>query len=310
MPRQLSDPYANLVLPERVITIEEGGTSASTSQEAISNIGGIASQMLGRPNGVAISNSAGKFTIPSSSIAISEAVEGPRQLVRGSTVTYRITNFDSRRPVTVSVSAGSVVQNGEEFQVTAPGTGSQIVLTIGNRSVIIPLVSGGLIQPLILHPKNGHKQETEFVTFVTDEFQYSAEIQGAWNEVAITNGNIAFPAGAHAIECYGGNGSDGIVTVTVDGKVYTFPATEVRRKIVKGLGANFAVSRTGTATLWWRALLSTARHISTDWQIATDDQFVNIVESSMADTTNLKTWTVELGEGTYYVRSRFNGQTT
>jgi hypothetical protein len=310
MPRQLSDPYANLVLPDRVIAIEEGGTAASTSQEAINNIGGISRHVLGRPNGVAISNSAGKFTIPSNSIAISEAVEGPRQLVRGSTATYRITNFDSRRPVTVSASAGSVVQNGEEFQITAPGTGSQIVLTIGNRSVIVPLVSGGLIKPLILHPENGHKQEMEFVTFVTDSFQYSAEVQGAWNEVAITNGNIAFPAGAHAIECYGGNGAEGKVTVTVDGKIYTFPVTEVRRKIVKGVGADFTVSRTGTATLRWRALSSGARHVSTDWQIATDDQFANVVESSMADTTNLTSWTVELEAGTYYVRSRFNGQTT
>lgn len=310
MPRQLSDPYANLVLPERVIAIEEGGTGASTSQEAINNIGGISRHLLGRPGGIAISNSAGKFTIPSNSIAISEAVEGPRQIVRGSTVTYRITNYDSRRPVVISVNAGSVIQNGEEFQVTAPPTGSQIVLTIGNRSVIIPLVSGGLIQPLILYPQNNHKQETEFVTFVTDEFQYSAEVQGNWNEVSITNGNINFPAGAHAIECYGGNGAEGIVTVTVDGKIYSFPATEVRRKIPKGVGASFAVSRTGTATLRWRAVTSGARHISTDWQVASDSTFETIVESSMADTINLTSLTVELPPGTYYVRSRFNGQTT
>jgi hypothetical protein len=309
MPRQLTDPYADLVLPDRVAEIHEGGTGANNTIEAIDNLGGISRVMLGRPGGVAMANSLGKFPIPGNATAVSEALEGPRQIVRGATVTYLITNYDSRRPVNVSISAGSVSRSGDEIRVVAPMTGNSVVLTVGGRSVTIPLVDGGLVKPLVIYPKPGQLFEVREVTLSADEFKYSPEVLSSWNTVSILNGNINFPAGAHAIEIYGAKGGNGTAVVTVDGVDYNFPTTEVRRKIYKGLGASFGVRRSGTGVLRWRAITSGARHTATDWQVARDAAFTDIVAQSLNDTVNKTQWTVELETGSYYVRVRFHGNT-
>ena len=55
---------------------------------------------------------------------------------------------------------------------------------------------------------------------------------------------------------------------------------------------------------------TTDTHASSDWQIATDSNFTNIVDSSIGDTTNLTSYTVstELATSTtHYVRVRYNG---
>ena len=52
-------------------------------------------------------------------------------------------------------------------------------------------------------------------------------------------------------------------------------------------------------------------HISSDWQIATDAGFSNIIDSSIADTSNKTSYTVSglSTSTTYYVRVRYNGNT-
>ena len=54
---------------------------------------------------------------------------------------------------------------------------------------------------------------------------------------------------------------------------------------------------------------SVDNHLSSDWQLATDAAFTTIVQSSLASTTNLTTWTVTgLNAATlYYVRVRHRG---
>ena len=54
----------------------------------------------------------------------------------------------------------------------------------------------------------------------------------------------------------------------------------------------------------------TDTHISSDWQLATDSSFTNIIAQSLNDSTNLTSWPVSLSTGTtYYVRVRYNGAT-
>jgi hypothetical protein len=53
-------------------------------------------------------------------------------------------------------------------------------------------------------------------------------------------------------------------------------------------------------------------HVSSDWQIATDSNFTNIVDSSIGDTSNRTSYTATTGltiSTTYYVRVRYNGNT-
>ncbi len=51
-------------------------------------------------------------------------------------------------------------------------------------------------------------------------------------------------------------------------------------------------------------------HVSSDWQLATDLNFVNVVASSIGDTSNLTSWSVSNLEAdiTHYVRVRYTGE--
>jgi hypothetical protein len=62
----------------------------------------------------------------------------------------------------------------------------------------------------------------------------------------------------------------------------------------------FAVTNEGSDT-----------HASSDWQFATDSGFSNVVEESLADTSNKTSYTATLLDAgtTYYVRVRYNGTT-
>jgi hypothetical protein len=55
----------------------------------------------------------------------------------------------------------------------------------------------------------------------------------------------------------------------------------------------------------------TDTHVSSDWQLATDSGFSNIIYQSMGDTTNLTTNTISIPSAqtltTYYLRVRYNG---
>ena len=61
-----------------------------------------------------------------------------------------------------------------------------------------------------------------------------------------------------------------------------------------------------TTTAFVSSLL-TDTHVSTDWQIASDIAFTNIVAQSLLDTTNKTTWVANglLANTQYYVRARF-----
>ena len=49
-------------------------------------------------------------------------------------------------------------------------------------------------------------------------------------------------------------------------------------------------------------------HVSTDWQIASDENYTSIVAQSQSNTTNKTSWTATLpSAGTYYFRVRYNG---
>lgn len=310
MPRQLQDPYPEFVVPDRIITIEEGGTGGSTGEQAANNLGGLSISRMGVPNGIAIANSLGQFTVPPNSMAVGEAIHGPRQLVHGQIAEYRITNYDSRSPVEVSISAGSVMNMWEYINVIAPDTGTQVVLTVNNRSIIIPLVAGGAVKPLVVSPTNGQSFEVQTITAVLDAFQYSPEAYGDWYG-AYTNGQVInWPSNAFAMECYGAKGTSGIMKITMDGKNYLFPTSEIFRRIQKGVGNSFTVAISGTGMFSYRFITSGARHVSTDWQVASDAAFTTIVQQVLADTTNLISRAFTLPAGTYYVRGRFNGQAT
>lgn len=89
------------------------------------------------------------------------------------------------------------------------------------------------------------------------------------------------------------------VNASIDDPIITSPssgATGLNREAVIITVSPF--SATGSAI----------PHVSTDWQIATDSGFTNVVQQSIGDTSNLESWITTLpSAGNYYIRVRYNG---
>ncbi|WP_104019136.1 hypothetical protein [Roseovarius nitratireducens] len=138
-----------------------------------------------------------------------------------------------------------------------------------------------------------------------------------------------------AFATYAVGAASGTVTINGDTITYTAPATDGSETLTvtkDGVAVDFAVTIApagveapthvspadgatdigGTQTLQssafsWIGLSDT--HASSDWQLATDAAFTNLVTSTTADATNLTTWEVTgLSESqTYYWRVRHTG---
>ena len=105
------------------------------------------------------------------------------------------------------------------------------------------------------------------------------------------------------------------LTVTMDGNDTTFPLTILAAGIAtptNSTPSNGATNQSGSVTLTasafaWLGVSDT--HASSDWQVATDSGFTNIVASSTTDTTNKTSWTATglVVSQTYYWRVRYTG---
>lgn len=132
--------------------------------------------------------------------------------------------------------------------------------------------------------------------------------------VDATNGSATID-GATITYTAPGSGTEDTLTVTRDGIDVVFSLTILDVGITKPTNTsptNGDTDNGGTVTLTSSAFdwIGTAdTHVSSDWQIATDAGFTNIVDSRTADAANLTTWTVTgLDESeTYHWRVRHTG---
>ena len=108
---------------------------------------------------------------------------------------------------------------------------------------------------------------------------------------------------------------DVTLTVSMDGNDTEFPLTILAAGIAtptNSTPSNGATDQNGSVTLTssefsWLGVSDT--HASSDWQVATDSGFTNIVASSTTDTTNKTSWTATglVVSQTYYWRVRYTG---
>lgn len=149
---------------------------------------------------------------------------------------------------------------------------------------------------------------TNLVASVTD----STTNKTTWSTTGLTPGASYHSRVRHRSDVSGSNGSfysdwsaDCAFTVTVDDRSIKTPEVSI-------VGGSTSVSKTapvfnGTAFV---PLNFTDTHVSSDWQIATDSAFTNVIHSSTGSTSNKVSWspTTALSDGTvYYARCRYNG---
>jgi hypothetical protein len=117
-----------------------------------------------------------------------------------------------------------------------------------------------------------------------------------------------------------GSTGGAILTVTKSGVDYSFEIaigeSRVDRPVITFPG-NGSTDIINTVTFQSTDFRTTPAgfgdvHVSSDWQVATDPSFINVVASSLEDTVNLTQWQVSPAldlETTYYARVRHRGNT-
>ena len=294
-------PGATVIAP-----LNKGGTKASTPEDAVKSLGGIHKSKLGVVNGILKGDHAGKIPkeILGDQTAFGYSLDGPLSLVHGEIADYFITNFSSTRPVIVSVDAGSVsIVDEDIIRVQAPTSGSEVKLTIGSRTITIPLAPAGPARPGL---------ETTSANNATRIF-YSTEFRGEplgfgdWQTANDGTNSISVPAGTYSVDIRGQRAASGVAKLTMNGVDYSCGVAKTNRRIQLIDGAPVTITVSGSGSLQYRFISTPLKHYSTDWEIATDEGFTNIVKSSYNDTVNKLSWEVTLPSGNYYLRFRHKG---
>lgn len=311
MPRQLLSPWAPAGSVNTVAPLDKGGTGASTPEGAVTNLGGISRNTIGEPGGLLEADRYGHLPmsyLTAAGITVGYALEGPARLVHNQTFTFFMTNYNTQSPIEVSVDVGSVVQVNDEIRVTAPATGESLTLTVGNRTLVLPVHEFSPLPPELLYPTQASDVQMS-ITAYSGPFQSGVDIYGPWVVVNEENGvQAAIPDGVIAIECDGRKGVAGVSQLELGSTLFSCGTSSTRRRVVRSLENQATFYISGSGSMRYRFIYPAAVHVSTDWQLSSDENFINIVKESLNDTVHLTAWPLELTVGAFYLRSRFNGR--
>lgn len=306
--RQLQAQHGPLGKVNGIAPIAKGGTGATTPEEAAVNLKAVPLSKIGQPGGPIQADSQGHLPIEllvATGKVIGYTIEGPDHLVNGEMSIYRFTNWETGAAVSVSVSAGTVEQVDDELHITAPSTGTSVQLTVADRVITLPVAPLGARAPIIITPTEGSENPAA-VTFSTAPFAMASETYSDWTSVtAAGTTSVSIPSTAIAIEIEGRKGDLGQAYMLVAGRNCQLGVSTARRREAFTGQSTLSLILSGTGTMKYRWVYSSATHVSTDWQVATDSSFTNIVKQSLADTVNKTQWSTQLTNGNYFVRARF-----
>jgi len=314
MRRQLQTNYAPMEGATKKAKILDGGTGADNVDAAVSNLGLISKSLLNQPNGIAsIDSETGKLPIDSvgsyySSIpSAGLSIEGPLQLIHGAVSVYHLTEYKTDLVYSLSVNVGSVSITEDEISIMAPATGSEVVLTINDRKVTIPIGTFKPIKTKIITPSAGSSVPKVFQV-TAERYQAEPLIYSDWATALVGTKSIAVPDSASSIEFEGRSSTHGHASVTVKGVGYVCGVATVRRSISIDSDSVIYSTLDSAGSLKYRFIIPSSTHISTDWEMALDEGFTKIFMSSYNNTESLQKWNVTITPGTYYVRVRYKGR--
>lgn len=320
MHRQLQSGAAGFDSSTPPIGINQGGHGQNNAIDGVHALGGIHVSELGSPNGLAKLD--GQKMLPLSVFQggatgfFGFGIDGPDYLVAGKTSEFRINDATIRQPPAqvVSVDVGSVVIDGDRLLITAPATGSTLTLSLGVRSVTFQIRPEGIVDQEVFRVMAPLAQAGNVLIqghpFVVEPMLYTP-----WEEINGTGQYLTMPNGAVSLEIEGSKGSNGTASIDLETEhgttTYSLSRVDSYRHIDLPVNPwTIQANQADTGRLRVRFAYSSVVHVSTSWEIARDADFLDIVLSSIDDTLNLTTWPVSLDAGSYFLRYRYNTESS
>ena len=179
----------------RVVTIAEGGTSASSREEAIFTLGAIDASKVNMPGGPLTLGPDGKLEVPVSKIRLGSAVaiNGPLTVEAGVPTKYQITNFHANTNYELSCSNGSITRDLDILTYTAGAVTGMGGFTVNGKAYAITVSGRSVMRPTVLAPVDGSANLGESITCYGSAFSPTSgadvHVSSTWqiSESAIFN---------------------------------------------------------------------------------------------------------------------------
>ena len=237
-------------------------------------------------------------------------VSGPSSLLENSQGTYTITNYDPNSTYNITALQGTVQVSGANITYTAPA-GDGIHLLSGGFSV-----NGVNTVVSILPPATPVITGPSSIPYLTSTTLTITNYQspGTYN-VSISNGQGTVSISGNTITYTSNTAATGTVTIAVNAATYTLNLVTPTISQPSILSPVNGASNLGPTVSYTSSAFSapgtTAEHqAQSNWQLATDPAFNNVVQSSYNDTVNLTSWTTNnlAANTTYYIRVQYIDQ--
>jgi len=243
------------------------------------------------------------------SVAVTQAavnITGPTQLNENQVGTYTITNYNSSTNYNVTPIQGTVSISGATITYTAPAGNGINTITAGFtvNGVTVPVTIVAPPTPNVSGPSSLAINQVGSYTITNYQAGATYLVSASTGTVSISGSTITYTA-PNTTGVFGFTINSVNVAVNV-----VLPTIQTPSILSPVAGAtNLGPSVTFTASAF--AMTSgTDTQSASNWQLAFDSGFTNIVQQSLNDSTNLTTWTVNnlAANTTYFARVQYIGQ--
>lgn len=335
MPQKILGPdrggYGDVVVP-----ISLGGTGADNAREACSNLGIVRTDSINAYIGVVGLDAEGK--VPNNLAACDDStqvmISGKRAMLPATRGLYQITNYDSRGEYTVTCENGIVTRMEDYITYVTPATGLSAGFTVNGKHFPISILPSSIAKPSILYPVTGTQNMDVNQTFLCSKFTYigapdtfmgttwqistlpdfstlfanvddSVVCASAWPLSGLTPNTVFYVrVRQKGTLCGYSEWSDTVSFKTINQPFVARPT--ITSPTDGSVNVPLSMLAVGSA---FTAMLSADTHQSSDWQLALDKDFTNVVSQVTASTANKTTWNmVAMAAVTqFWVRVRYTG---
>lgn len=320
------------------VPIDNGGSSAKKQNLAVQYLGLLSQSLVGVPFGAVDLDASGMIKNASfPDVMLSEVINlsGPSSLKVNEVGQYTITDFDSQRTYALAAVAGVVSRVNEVITYTAPDSMGTYGFSLNGKTYGIVIDYYDVVTPNIVSPANEATNQPGAVTLTSNAFAMEGGIdvhvssdweistsgnfdvllastmddavnKTSWLVSNLTPNTVYFARVRYKANISGYSAWSPIISFTTSA-TFAPNAPSVVSPAADAVDVSLALTVTGSA---FDAYVTDTHH-SSDWQIATDSGFTNIVRSATDDTLNKTSWAVTglIDLTVYYVRVRYKGTT-